>query len=152
MTGQRIRLILALAAFFAWISWLAFTVYKNGNVPVISRAQLTASTCLIVADLDDSILQKNQVTVLAIISGTGPAMGESIPVVNLQKVIAAGLYATPTAGPHLIPLAKTPDGVYKIAGLPSSPGYNLTDPERPLVYPWNDDVKKQLRRLGFEVK
>lgn len=153
MSGPRLRLALAALAFFGWIAWLAVTVWGNGKVPVVSRAQLTAATCLVVADLviDDQNLPAQKVTVTIVVSGTGPAIGETIVVVNLSKAIAAGRYATPQSGPHLIPLAKSADGSFKVAGLPPSPGYNLQDPDRPLVYPWNDDVKKQLRGLGIAV-
>ena len=153
MSGPRLRLALAVLAFFGWIAWLAVTVWGNGKVPVVSRAQLTAATCLVVADLviDDQNLPAEKVTVVSVVSGTGPAVGETIAVVNLSKSIAAGRYATPQLGPHLIPLAKSADGSFKVAGLPPSPGYNLQDPDRPLVYPWNDDVKKQLRGLGLAV-
>ena len=153
MRGARLRLALAALCFFGWITWLAVAVWGNGKVPVVSRAQLTAATCLIVAELviDDQNLPAEKVTVSSVVSGTGPTVGETIAVVNLPKAIAAGRYATPTAGPHLIPLAKSADGSYKVAGLPPSPNYNLIDPDRPLVYPWNEDVKKQLRSLGVAV-
>jgi hypothetical protein len=153
MTGKRIRLVLAATAFFGWILWLAIAVRGNGKVPVVSRAQLTAASCLVVADvtITDQNLVAPRVTVSSVVSGPGVNAGDVVTVVNLPKAIAAGTYAVPVAGPHLIPLAKTPDGFWKVAGLPPSPGYNLADPDRPLIYPWNDDVKRQLRRLGIEV-
>ncbi len=153
MTGARIRLVLAALAFFGWLAWLATAVWKNGNVPVVSRAQLTAATCLVLADLtlDDQNLPVSKIAVTSVISGTGPAVGETVDVINLPKAIAAGKYATPVPGVHAIPLSKTPDGAYRIAGLPPSPGYNVTEPDRPLIYPWNEDVKKQLRSLGIAI-
>lgn len=153
MTWPRMRLAIAVAAFVAWIGWLAVAVFSNGKVPVVSRAQLTAATCLVVADLalDDQALPKGTITVAAVVSGEGAKVDEQLTVGNLPKSIAAGRYATPLPGPHLIPLAKAADGTWKIAGLPPSPGYSLADPDRPLVYPWNDEVKRQMRALGFTV-
>lgn len=153
MTWPRMRLAIAVAAFVAWIGWLAIAVFSNGRVPVVSRAQLTAATCLVVADIviDDQALPKDSITVASVISGTGAAVNNQLTVDNLPKSIAAGRYATPLPGPHLIPLAKAADGKWKVAGLPPSPGYQIVDPDRPLIYPWNDDVKKQLKTLGFAV-
>jgi hypothetical protein len=153
MMWPRVRLAIAVAAFVAWIGWLAIAVFSNGKVPVVSRAQLTAATCLVVADiaLDDQALPKDSITVSAVISGGDTKVGGQFTVGNLSKSIAAGRYATPMPGPHLIPLAKAADGSWKVAGLPPSPGYQVVDPDRPLIYPWNDDVKKQMRALGFEV-
>lgn len=153
MTWPRVRLAIAVAAFVAWIGWLALAVFSNGKVPVVSRAQLTAATCLVVADiaLDDQALPKDSVTVSDVITGGDAKVGQQITVSNLPKSIAAGRYATPLPGPHLIPLAKAADGSWKVAGLPPSPGYQIVDPDRPLIYPWNDEVKKQIKALGFEV-
>lgn len=153
MTGKRIRLALAAAAFFGWVLWLAIAVRGNGKVPVVSRAQLTAASCLVVADiaLTDQNLVAGTIRVSFVVSGSGIRAGDTFAVTNLPKAIAAGTYAVPAAGPHLIPLSKTPDGLWKVAGLPPSPGYNLADPDRPLIYPWNDDVKRQLKSLGFDV-
>lgn len=154
MTWPRVRLAIAVAAFVAWIGWLAVAVFSNGKVPVVSRAQLTAATCLVVADiaLDDQALPKESIIVSAVISGDGAKVDDQLTVGNLSKSIAAGRYATPLPGPHLVPLAKAADGTWKVAGLPPSPGYQIVDPDRPLIYPWNDDVKKQMAKMGFEAK
>lgn len=153
MTWPRVRLAIAVTAFVAWIVWLALAVFSNGKVPVVSRAQLTAATCLVVADiaLDDQALPKDSISVSAVISGEGLKIGQQFTVENLPKAIAAGRYATPLPGPHLIPLTKSANGNWKVAGLPPSPGYQIVDPDRPLIYPWNDEVKKQMKGLGFAV-
>ena len=57
-----------------------------------------------------------------------------------------GVSRTPPAGEYLLPLLKLRDGVFVIAGLPRSPGYEAQTPERPVIYPWNDDVKKQIAK------
>ncbi|MFO0938500.1 MAG: hypothetical protein U0798_18505 [Gemmataceae bacterium] len=69
----------------------------------------------------------------------------------MSKSIAAGVYVTPKAGTYLIPIAKSADRSWKVAGLPPSPGYNIADPDRPVIYPWNDDVRKQLTHLGYTI-
>ena len=50
---------------------------------------------------------------------------------------------------YLIPLVDK-DGQFIIAGLPRSPGYEAATPERPAIYPWNEDTQKQLKKLGIE--
>jgi hypothetical protein len=45
---------------------------------------------------------------------------------------------------------KTERGTYRVAGLPASPGFPATYPERPRVYPWTPDVKAQLRAMGLQ--
>ena len=153
MTGARLRLLIAFIAFFGWISWLTVAVWNNGKVPVISRAQLTAASNLVVADvaLDSQNLPTESVTITHVISGTDVKVGEKVTLNNLSKSISAGNYVTPIAGTYLIPIAKTSDRSWKVAGLPPSPGFNMTDPDRPVIYPWNDDVRKQLTVLGFTI-
>jgi hypothetical protein len=47
----------------------------------------------------------------------------------------------------LLPLVALTNGSYRVAGLPRSPGYEAATPERPVIYPWTEDVQKQLRTL-----
>jgi hypothetical protein len=63
----------------------------------------------------------------------------------LPSALAAGTYKTPTAGVYLIPVVMVSETQFKIAGLPPSTGVSIPQPLRPTIYPWNEDVKKQLK-------
>jgi hypothetical protein len=149
MTGAKLRLALAATAFFAWIGVLAWTVAGNGKLPVLSKAQLTAAQSLIVADvtLDGQGLPADAVTVTSTVRGK--TVTGKVSISNLPQAIAAGSYKTPAAGPHLIPVVPVGDTLLAIAGLPPSPGMNVPQPPRPIIYPWTDEVKKQLAGLGI---
>lgn len=151
MTRQKIVLALATAAFLGWLIWLALAVAGNGAVPVVSRAQMTSATVLVVATLKTGSdgLPEPTATVQETIRGDGPPGGTTITVANLPKTIAAGTYSVPGEGLYLLPLVRAEAGQFKIAGLPKSPGYENLDYDRPPVYPWTDDVKKQLRTLNL---
>ena len=54
------------------------------------------------------------------------------------------------AGQYLLPLAGGDLGVFRVAGLPRSPGYEETTPKLPSVYPWTPEVQAQLKSLNYE--
>lgn len=149
MTGAKLRLALAATAFFAWIGVLAWTVAGNNKRPVLSRAQLTAAQSLIVADvtIDGQGLPAEAVTVTSTVRGK--TVTGQVTISNLPQAIAAGSYKTPAVGPHLIPVIPMSDTLFTIAGLPPSPGMNVPQSPRPIIYPWTDEVKKQLAGLGI---
>jgi hypothetical protein len=154
MTFARIRLFVAALAFFSWLAWLAFAVAKKGTVQILSRAQLTEATHLVVATVStnesgdaDSLVTIQKVLRLP----AGEKLPDTLDIPRLDKAV------TPLpidgsrkigAGVFLIPLLKLENG-FRIAGLPRSPGFEGTTLERPIVYPWTDDVKKQLKALGL---
>jgi hypothetical protein len=155
MTFARLRLVVAAALFLGWLGWLGWAVWHKGTVQVVSRAQLTAATHLVVADVaageDGQPLPTVKVTeVLRAPDGDRPA-GE-IEVDKLPAAVTplpvAGESRTPPPGAYLIPLVKTDAGRFRVAGLPASPGYGPANPERPRIYPWTADVQAQLRALG----
>jgi hypothetical protein len=152
MTGARVRLILTSVAFVAWLCWLGVAVAQKGRVQIISRAQLTAATLLVVAEIQlaDDGTPRPQVAVVETLEGQAPA---TLEVVNLPAAATplpgANGSRTPTAGRYFLPLVKTESG-YRLAGLPRSPGgYEAVTPDRPLVYPWQANVQEQLRGLGI---
>jgi hypothetical protein len=147
----RVRLVIAAIAFFGWLGYLAYTVSQNGHVPVISRAQITAAKLIVVAEvtIDSQGLPEEKVQVNKMISGK--EISGKIQINNLPKAIAAGDYRTPVAGLYVIPLVPVSDQEFAVADLPATPARTIPKPLRPTIYPWNDDVKKQLRSLGFKV-
>lgn len=156
MTSARLRLIAAAALFLGWLGWLGYAVWNKGTVQIVSRAQLTAATYLVVADVatgdDGQPLSTATVdTVLSCPDGncpTGKIDVEKLPSA-VTPIPAAGESRTPPAGKYLLPLVRTDHGTFRIAGLPSSPGFAASSPERARIYPWSEDVKQQLRQMGI---
>ena len=62
MSRARILSIVAAVAFVGWLAWLAVAVAQKGRSPVVSRAQLTASSHILVVDVQvgDDGLPKSQ--------------------------------------------------------------------------------------------
>ncbi|QEL16168.1 hypothetical protein [Limnoglobus roseus] len=154
MTFARVKLALAALAFVAWLSWLAVTVWNKGTVQLVSTAQLTAATHLVVATVTTNDAGDAQPTVTVTKVLRAPAGEAVVGPIAVSKLDTA---FTPlpvndtrriAAGEYLLPLIKTPAG-YKIAGLPRSPGFEGADLDQPIVYPWTDDVKVQLRKYGI---
>jgi len=155
MTLARVRLVVAAVLFVGWLAWLGYAVSRKGTVQIVSRAQLTAATHLVVAEVaageDGQPLPRVRVVeVLQAPDGDRPA-GE----LDVEKLPAAatplpvaGESRTPPPGEYLLPLVKTDAGRFRIAGLPASPGYAATNFDRPRIYPWTPDVQAQLRKMG----
>jgi hypothetical protein len=150
MMFARIRLVVAAILFLGWLGWLAYAVSQKGSVQIVSRAQLAAATHWVIADVNvgpDGI----PLTKVAVKeSRFGEKLAGAIEVKNLGSSATPlpvnGESRTPPAGEYLLPLVKVGEGVYAIAGLPRSPGYEAQTPQRPVIYPWNDDVKKQVAK------
>jgi hypothetical protein len=153
---KRVLLVVAAAAFLGWLGWLAYAVSKAGTVPIVSRAQLTDATDLIVAELaedpNDPSLPLRELTVTDVLAGSHLKSGDRVKDVELlssSKIPDGKTQGFPGAGTYLVPLKKIGE-IYKVAGLPSSPGFGPAN--RPLIYPWTEEVKVQLRSLGYPVK
>lgn len=154
MSFARLRLVVATALFAGWLVWLAVAVRQKGTVQIVSPAQLTAATHLVVAEV-----------------GTGPD-GQPLPTAVVKEVLRApdndrptgeitvgqlpsavtplpvnGESRTPPAGEYLLPLVRDGAG-FRLAGLPRSPGFEGATPDRPRIYPWTADVQAQLRKYG----
>lgn len=148
MKFQRLLFVAALTLFVAWLGWLATAVFAT-KPTIVSRAQLTEATVLVVAELtvDDSGQPRSPATVLFCLTPDGPAANTAIDVTNLPAASVPGK-PLPGGGQYLLPLV--PAGTaYRIAGLPRSPGYDLGPTDPPLIYPWTADVQAQLKRYGY---
>ncbi len=153
MTFARLKLVAAALALAAWLAWLGYAVAHKGTVQIVSPAQLTDATHVVVLALtaNESGDVRTVATVVRVLRGPehDPIAGE-IDVDRLDKAVTplpVNGSRRVAAGEHLVPLVKTPFG-YRIAGLPRSPGFEGATLEFPVVYPWTDDVKAQLRTLG----
>lgn len=153
MTRARPLFLLALAAFLGWLGWLGYAVYAARYAPdrsaVLSRAQLTAATHLIVADVTvaEDGLPAPVAKVVEVLKGNGVAPDAEVEVLNLPAAKPPGPGGFPGPGLYLLPVVG--DGkTFRVAGLPRSPGYEPTPIERPPIYHWTDDTRAQLRGLG----
>lgn len=147
MSFARARLIVAAAAYLGWMAWLGYAVLGRGTVPLVSRAQITGASLLVVAELSSGQDNLPQPTakVVEVLRGEGPTAGEDVEVTNLPASKPPDRQHFPGGGAYLLPLTPNGDGkTYRVAGLPRSPGYEATTPERPVIYPWTDDVRKQV--------
>lgn len=153
MTFARIRLAIALAAFFGWMGWLAYAVSQKGTVQIVSKAQLLAADTLVVATVttDASGRAVETVTVAKVLKH--PA-GQPAPT-GLIRVLKLDVCVVPiaingsrdvVAGEYFLPLVKDGEN-YRVAGLPRSPGLEARTLDRPIVYPWTPDVMTQLRTM-----
>ena len=148
MTFARVRLLLAAALFFGWMAWLGTAVLQRGSVLLVSRAQVTGATHLVVAAVTagNDGLPMTKTKVIETLRGD-VTVGE-IDVTNLHAAQPPGASGFPGAGEYLLPLTANADGkTFVVAGLPRSPGYEPAMPQRPVIYPWTDDVKKQVSHL-----
>lgn len=150
MTRQRLILIVAAALYLAWLSWLALTVSEKGTVQIVSRAQLAAATHWVVAEVSVGPDGVPNGTAKIMETLRGEPLPASLEIENLTAAATplpvAGNSRTPPNGEYLIPLTKTADGKFRIAGLPRSPGYDAREFDRPVIYPWNEAVKRQIPR------
>ena len=155
MTFARIRLVVAAALFLGWLGYLGYAVSRKGTVQIVSRAQLTAASVLVVAKIESSPdgTPSSLATVVQVLGDPTDKPSGAIEVLNLPSAATplpvVGESRVPPAGEYLIPLVKAGEKAYRIAGLPKSPGLEAVTPDRPLVYPWADDVRAQLRTLGL---
>jgi hypothetical protein len=154
MTRARAFLLVTAVLFVAWLAWLGYAVYIARFSPdppvVVSRAQLTAATHLVVADvaIDSQGYPAPGPRVVEVLKGDGPAVGSAITVHRLGSAKPPGPGPFPGPGQYLLPLVG--DGsTFSIAGLPRSPGYEPGSVERPAVYRWTEDTRAQLRGLGL---
>jgi hypothetical protein len=142
--NRRWRLILAALAFVGWLSYLGYAALSKNHGPVISRAQAAAAKYAVVAEVEagaDGVPLK-QVKVVRALSENGPKEGTQIDVENLPRAKEGGFTGP---GEYLLLLTEPP---YLVVGQQRSPGNNLdssTGP--PLIYPWNDGVRKQFEKL-----
>lgn len=147
MSAARARMVLAAVLFAAWIGWLGYAVSQKGRVQILSRAQFAGAPVWVVAEVtvDGGGLPVGTVRVKETLRGQAPAV---LSVRNLSSAVTplpvTGDSRTPPAGDYLLALEPLSDGNYRIAGLPRSPGYEPQMPTRAVIYPWTDDVRRQL--------
>ena len=157
MSWKRLRLLFAFLLYVGWLSWLAVAVYQARWQPepvrIISRGQLTAAEHLVVAKvtLGDDGLPRTQADVTHVIASIDPDLANGkIEVLNLGSALPADNTEFPGDGEYLLLLAGK-QAPYRIVGLPRSPGFEATGRARPRIYEWNDNIRTQLKELGYPV-
>lgn len=150
MSGARLRFVIAAALFVAWLAWLGYAVSQRNNTPVLSRAQLTASTHLLVVEVSvgQDGLPTSTVKILEVLRGENVDTTQPAEVLNLPAAMPPDANGFPGAGSYLLPVIG--DGrTFRVAGLPRSPGYESATPARPTIYHWNDHTRAQLKGLDL---
>lgn len=151
MSFARIRLIVAALLFFSWLAWLGVAVSQKGTVQIVSSAQLTAATHIVVGTvtLDASGRADPKVQIREVFRSLDADKIQGVITIERVDKCVTPLPVNGSrdlaAGDYLFLLIK--DGTtFRVAGLPRSPGVEASTPERPIAYPWSDDVKAQLRK------
>ena len=151
MSFARIRLYISAMLFFGWLAWLGVAVSQKGTVQIISSAQLTAATHVVVGTvtLDASGRADPKVQIREVLRSLDADKIHGVITIERVDKCVTPLPVNGSrdlaAGDYLFLLIK--DGsTFRVAGLPRSPGVEASMPERPIAYPWTDDVKAQLRK------
>jgi hypothetical protein len=153
--NPRWRLILASAAFVAWLSYLGYAALSKNRGPVISRAQAAAAKHAFVAriEADDAGKPKPIVKVVSHLRGDGPPNGSEQFIANLpdaQGFDGAGDYLLLVVQDPIVRLARA-DGPatqpFMVQGQQRSPGNDLSGVGKPLIYRWTDEVRNQFEKL-----
>lgn len=165
MTAARLRLFIALVAFFGWMALLGVTVFRHRTMPleILSRSQLLEATHQAVVEIAlqaDGLPEPNVGLEQNLGErGTLPATFRIENLAAAQSSLALPLHA----GKYLVLLQHSGGTTYRIAGWPRMPGIEARQPgeeyitfkktaqvRRPVVYPWDASTQAQLRSLGYE--
>jgi hypothetical protein len=148
------RLVIPLALLVGWLGWLGYLAATKTNAVVVSRSQVMAATHFVLANvaLDPETGQPDrQVTVVQDLRPDGQpiAAGATITVQNIKDArIAGGPDGFKDAGPYLLPLTATSEGVYVLTPPPRAPGAEGPGRARPWAYVWSaPGVQEQLDAL-----
>jgi hypothetical protein len=148
---RRVRLLVAGLLFVGWISLLAYASLNKSRSPIVSHIQVAVATVAVVADVpatDDR--PAAHATVVEPLTEGGPPAGTELSVLNLPTV--RGFQG---AGRYLLLLEEEPwfakQGSERpplsVVGRQRSPGVDPNSGSRPTIYPWSDDVRKQVEQL-----
>jgi hypothetical protein len=144
IASRRVRLFVAAALFLGWIGWLGYAAAVKSRGPVVSRAQASVATHVVVADIRTQTGGKlpRRVAVREVLVWSGPAPTD-LEVANLPET--QGFEGD---GDYLLLLRSDPvTGGFAVVGQQRSPGYELAGVGKPLIYRWSDDVRGQVQKL-----
>lgn len=153
--SPRWRLILAAAALGGWLSYLGYAALTKSHGPMVSHIQAAAAKYAVVADVSAGAEGKpSQFVVVA------ESLGDDVHPPGSRQFVTNISEAQGYDGPgrYLLLLNEDPvvmmldDGGGKvrphtIVGQQRSPGNDLAGVGKPLIYRWNDDVRKQVEKL-----
>lgn len=163
-SALRVRLVLATGLFVIWLGYLLFLVIRTANPVVhwwpfaitktqpiiLSRPQFLVSPVVIIAEVKEGRDDHpgTDVTVTAVARSPDDPndwKGKTISVTNLPVVSREEGWQGP--GEYILPLL--PDGSsFRIAPLPSSPGFDATGrPSSLHIYPVNPQTQRQLEEI-----
>jgi hypothetical protein len=153
--SPRWRLIVAAGLLVGWLGVLSYTALTKSHAPIVSHAQAAAARQAVVALVTADAEGKPQprVKVLESLLDGSPAADTELYVPNLPE--ARGFRGS---GAYLLLLTENPllrrftiDGIdlpaLTLVGPQRSPGHDLAGLGPPLIYQWNDEVRKQFDNL-----
>jgi hypothetical protein len=143
MGFAKARLLVAVLALFAWVGYVAYQALAYGRFPVVSHSQLLVSTVDVVADVtaddDGRPVPKVHVTEVHWPAGRKDLAGQDVTVTNIQDTVGSGFQGP---GRYVLPLVGGEGGIYRVAGLPRSPGFDGKSVF--FIYPDTPLTRKQL--------
>jgi hypothetical protein len=141
MRLAKARLLIAGLALFAWIGYVAYQALAFGRFPVVSHAQLLTSTLDVIADVSAGADGRPEPTIHVVEVHWPPGQrdlaGKDLTVINFSSVM--GFQGS---GRYVLPLTGGKDGLYQVAGLPRSPGFDRAGAF--FIYPDTPITRKQL--------
>jgi hypothetical protein len=142
---KRLPFILALTAFFAWISWLGYLAANKSYPIVVSHSQLMLTNRVMVGTLTLEGISKGEVNFESQLKPNDPnfIVGSTVKIVNLSETTLP--YNKPISPGTYLFLLNEFDGVTAVAPRPN--GLSSREVRDPMIYPWTPGVELQIKTL-----
>ncbi len=144
-----IPLAVSTTLFLAWLSWLGYQAYYHAYPVVVSRSQSAVAAYAVVAELsfqEDGRPQRE--AMITEVFGQHPdresLRGQKLVVKNLPETQFPPRHTPHEQNKYLLFLERVGDE-FRVVTPPRSPGYEIMS-KRPLIYPWTNEVRKQLEQ------
>ena len=143
MKSAKLRLVLAAAAFAAWIAFLFYLAFTTRNPVVLARPQFLAATLDAIVEIDNPSALQVKVLEVHWPEKERELVGQTISIANLAECDG---WKGP--GSYIVPLVRQGKDTYLVAATPRSPGF---DPRstgyKPRIYPATPEARRQLEEI-----
>jgi hypothetical protein len=147
MKAARIRLVVAAVLFVGWLGYLGFLALGHAQPPLLSHSQMLVATHFVKADVAlDSAGKPERVVQVRESFGNRPVQDEKIAVDNLAEARVPGGKPKPltAAGTYLLLLRQTGPGRFEVVAATSGQRVDSLS-QQYWVYPWSEEIERQLR-------
>jgi hypothetical protein len=142
MKAARIRLIVAALLLAGWLGFLGYLALGHAKAVVVSRSQLLVASHIVKAEVDPHSKEPRDVKVLESFGNQHLPAGP-IVVENIGEARLPGGKEPAGAGVFLLLLERTALHQFRVVG---AAGSSVAEPSRLfLIYPWSDEVERQVR-------